>query len=238
MRMSLLSLLLLLLSSLPCLVRAGKYTEQGEKFLAEKEKELDVFKLNDSGFLYKVLEKGSGKFRVKDEHQKVKCSYVGYHMDYEAYPIFGDDEDQEMMPEEVMEGWKMALMNMVEGDRWEIYLPPKLAKEFGADITGEVFIFDMQLKEILGERKSIYGCSLTDDDKSFCSEREQQYIVTTETWDSDKIAEELERLTIVEQAGQIKGEQLEWFTQRSNILKQRQEEAAAGESSNPAGEEL
>jgi len=241
MRLRLLSLLLSSLSS--CSVLAGKYTEQGKKFLQEKEKELDVIKLDDSGFLYKVLEKGSGKFRVKDEHQKVKASYIGYRMNYDPYPIYGDEEDQEMMPEEVMDGWKIALMNMVEGDRWEIYLPPKLAQQFGADITGEVFIFDMQLKEILGEKKPIYPCSLsgneTGDEESFCNEREQSYIVTTESWDSAKIMAELERLEKVEQdaASQVKGEQLEWFQQRINILKQRQEQATE-DSSNPTGEEL
>ena len=240
MRMSLLSLLI---SSLTCFVLAGKYTEQGEKFLREKEQEPDVIKLDDSGFLFKVLEKGAGKFRVKDEHQKVKASYVGYRMDYEPYPIYGDDEDQEMMPEELMDGWKKALMNMVEGDRWEIYLPPHLAQQFGADITGEVFIFDMQLKEILGEKKSIYACSLNGNksanDVSICSEKEQSYIAKTKEWDLDKIVAELRRLQKVEQdsRSQVKGEQLEWFEQRINILKQRQEQAAK-ESSNPVGEEL
>ena len=51
----------------------------------------------------------------------------------------------------VIEGWTTALQNMVEGDRWEVYIPYDLA--YGTSGSGSIpgystLIFDMQLVEV------------------------------------------------------------------------------------------
>jgi len=56
----------------------------------------------------------------------------------------------------VVEGWQTVLQEMVEGDRWEIYIPYNLGYGtygFGSDVPGySTLIFDMQLVKIYTNR--------------------------------------------------------------------------------------
>lgn len=55
----------------------------------------------------------------------------------------------------VIEGWTTALQRMVEGDRWEVYIPYNLAYgTYGqSDIPGySTLIFDMYLEEVVTNR--------------------------------------------------------------------------------------
>lgn len=56
----------------------------------------------------------------------------------------------------VVEGWQTVLQEMVEGDRWEIYIPYNLGYGtygYGSDIPGySTLIFDMQLVKIYTNR--------------------------------------------------------------------------------------
>ena len=55
----------------------------------------------------------------------------------------------------VIEGWTTALQHMVEGDRWEVYIPYNLAYgTYGqSDIPGyATLIFDMQLVKVITNR--------------------------------------------------------------------------------------
>ena len=233
-------LLVLVLCSLLCLqfAEGRTYHEQGKEFLQTKALERDVYKLgDDSGVLYKVLEKGPGLYRAADQNQEVKTTWIGYHMDYEPYPIFGDEKEFQLVkPEELMECWRRVLLQMVEGDRWEVYCPPKLASQLGADITGEVFIFDMTMIEIVGEKKRVHACTI--DMTVACTDQEVAYIMKTEPWDTTKIDSELERLLKIEQDGMssMTPDKVLWFQQRISILKQRQTKQGSDNSS--AGNEL
>ena len=56
----------------------------------------------------------------------------------------------------VVEGWQTVLQEMVEGDRWEIYIPYNMgygAYGYGSDIPGySTLVFDMQLVRIYTRR--------------------------------------------------------------------------------------
>lgn len=56
----------------------------------------------------------------------------------------------------VVEGWQTVLQEMVEGDRWEIYIPYNLGYGtygYGSDVPGySTLIFDMQLVKIYTNR--------------------------------------------------------------------------------------
>ena len=57
-----------------------------------------------------------------------------------------------MSPSGIIPGFRMALLNMVEGDIWEIVIPPELA--YGSSGAGQMIgpnqtlIFDIELLEI------------------------------------------------------------------------------------------
>ncbi len=56
----------------------------------------------------------------------------------------------------LVEGWQTVLQEMVEGDRWEIYIPYNMgygAYGYGSDIPGySTLVFDMQLVRIYTRR--------------------------------------------------------------------------------------
>ena len=55
----------------------------------------------------------------------------------------------------VIEGWTTALQHMVEGDRWEVYIPSRLGygqAAMDAIPTNSTLIFDMQLVKVITSR--------------------------------------------------------------------------------------
>ena len=99
--------------------RASASNEKGLAFLAAKEKDSDVVKL-DSGMLYKVLRKGSGK-----AHPLVgtscECHYEGTLISGEKFDSSYDrGSPTSFAPNQVIKGWTEAMQLMVEGDKWEM----------------------------------------------------------------------------------------------------------------------
>ena len=64
------------------------------------------------------------------------------------------DISDEFKPDGVIEGWREALLMMVEGDKWELYIPSELAygdSGQGGDIgAGDVLVFTLHLLKING----------------------------------------------------------------------------------------
>merc|ERR1719253_2323608 len=84
-----------------------------------------------SGLQYKVLRAGDGK-----EHPTVdspcECHYEGRSAkDYPSGPKFDSSYDRgsptTFAPNQVIKGWTEAMQLMVEGDKWELYIPSDLA---------------------------------------------------------------------------------------------------------------
>ncbi len=107
---------------------------EGAEFLAKKEQETGVVKLN-SGLLYKVINEGNGqKPKATD---KVKCHYEGTLIDGTVFDSSYKRGQAATFPVNgVIQGWVEALQLMKEGAKWELYIPYNLA--YGAQGAGQL----------------------------------------------------------------------------------------------------
>lgn len=154
--------------------------EEGLDFLEDNKGKPGVISL-PSGLQYKVIKQGLGEFRLKNAEQKAKVQYLGTRTNHEPYHLFGDDAPQELAPHDVIGGWKEALMMMVEGDKWELYIPTHLSEQLGTKYEGNALIFDMEMIEITGEKVN-YG------------EKELAYKQKIQGWELSKVEAEFDRL--------------------------------------------
>jgi len=115
-------------------------------FLAENAKKEGVTTL-DSGLQYKVIASGDGKRPQKSD--EVTVHYRGTLIDGSEF----DSSHSRGKPatfgvDQVIPGWTEALQLMKEGDKWELYIPPKLG--YGALGGGKIppnsaLIFEVEL---------------------------------------------------------------------------------------------
>eukprot|EP00929_Paragymnodinium_shiwhaense_P104107 TRINITY_DN6812_c0_g1_i1.p1 TRINITY_DN6812_c0_g1~~TRINITY_DN6812_c0_g1_i1.p1 ORF type:complete len:209 (-),score=49.54 TRINITY_DN6812_c0_g1_i1:7-633(-) len=134
--------------------------ERGGAFL-EANKLKDGVVCLPSGLQYRVLEKGSGKFHP-NLSSRCECHYVGKLIDgtqFDSSIKGGVDGPRLIMPaviapEDVIAGWTEAMQLMVEGDKWELVLPPQLAYgEAGSPPkipAGAVLLFELEMMKIKG----------------------------------------------------------------------------------------
>jgi len=133
--------------------------EQGLKFLAENKKKEGVVEL-PSGLQYKVLRQGDGQ-----SHPSVsspcECHYEGRTAsNFPSGPKFDSSYDRgsptTFAPNQVIKGWTEAMQLMVEGDKWELYIPSDLAygdrgrpPKIGG---GDCLIFTIEIIKIKGAK--------------------------------------------------------------------------------------
>merc|ERR1740127_104425 len=128
---------------------------KGTAFLAEKEKEEGVVKL-PSGLLYKVLKKGDGTDHpTKDS--PCDCHYAGTLIDGTEFDSsYKRGQPTTFAPKQVIKGWTIAMQLMVEGDKWEMYIPSDLAygdRGAGGKIPGgAALVFQMEIIKIKGAK--------------------------------------------------------------------------------------
>jgi FKBP-type peptidyl-prolyl cis-trans isomerase FklB len=186
------SLLLVLL--LPFLGLASPQQE-GIDYLAENAGKPDVVTL-PSGLQYKVLKKGDGK-----HHPTLDSPGLWL---YEGRLISGDvfdgnygGEPSEFAPNQVIAGWTEAMQLMVEGDKWELYIPTELA--YGESGVGEMIpggsalIFIMELVEILGDKVPVLTCDVVSGDG--CNDKELKYVAKMKLKSIADQKKELHRLS-------------------------------------------
>ena len=117
-----------------------------------------------SGLQYKVLREGDG-----DAHPlastSCECHYEGRTAQEWSKSPQGKKFDSSydrgsptsFAPNGVIKGWTEAMQLMVEGDKWEMYIPSELGygdSGQGADIgPGDVLVFTMEIIKINGETK-------------------------------------------------------------------------------------
>eukprot|EP00747_Dinoflagellata_sp_TGD_P169630 gnl/TRDRNA2_/TRDRNA2_199090_c0_seq1.p1 gnl/TRDRNA2_/TRDRNA2_199090_c0~~gnl/TRDRNA2_/TRDRNA2_199090_c0_seq1.p1 ORF type:complete len:164 (+),score=24.24 gnl/TRDRNA2_/TRDRNA2_199090_c0_seq1:67-558(+) len=136
--------------------RVAASEESGEAFLARKAKEEGVMPLGPEapGMLYKVLRKGTG-----NAHPRVStpclCHYQGTLINGKKFDSSYDrGQPTTFAPSQVIKGWTVAMQKMVEGDKWEMYIPSKLA--YGAEghppviPRNAVLVFTMEIVKING----------------------------------------------------------------------------------------
>lgn len=130
---------------------------EGLKFLAEKEKETDVTKL-PSGLMYKVLKKGTGKHHPTAD-SPCDCHYAGSLISGKEFDSsYKRGAPTSFAPNQVIKGWTEAMQLMVEGDKWEMYIPSELAygdRGAGGSIPGNAaLVFQMEIIKIKGAKKA------------------------------------------------------------------------------------
>jgi len=219
----LLTSMILLINGLS-LVSAGS-NEASKVWLAENSKKEGVITL-PSGLQYKVVTKGVG-----DSHPTVDspclCHYEGKLIDETIFDSSYDrGEPTTFAPNQVIKGWTEAMQMMVEGDKWEMYIPSELA--YGDQGSppkiqgGDALIFTMEIIEITGDKVSAVKCNIFTDEN--CTDEEKAYlkkIVAKYGTDSDLFEDELERVNRVAtlNPGASKKNR-DWGARRGRILSQ------------------
>ena len=137
----------------PAVSGAERNSKDGEAFRVANRLKEGVLEM-ESGLQYRVVKAGSGA--VPTLKSKMAVHYRGRLIDgtefdssyKRGYPVV-------MTPSRLIPGFRMALLNMVEGDTWEVVIPPQLA--YGPSGAGQLIgpnqtlIFDIELLEITGD---------------------------------------------------------------------------------------
>jgi len=125
----------------------GKNLKEGEDFLAANAKK-DGVKTTASGLQYKVLKAGTGA--TPKPSDEVNVHYHGTLIDGTVFDSSVERGEPISFPVTgVIPGWVEALQLMKVGDKWQIYIPSKLA--YGERGSGpkigpnSALIFDVEL---------------------------------------------------------------------------------------------
>lgn len=131
--------------------------EAGVKFLADNKTKEGVITLS-SGLQYKVLEEGPGLESPKAS-TPCECHYKGRLLDGSEFDSsYKRGTPTTFAPNQVIKGWTEAMQMMVEGDKWEMYIPYELA--YGASgkppkiPAAATLVFIMEILKIKGETTS------------------------------------------------------------------------------------
>ena len=130
--------------------------EAGKVFLEANKAKEGVITL-PSGLQYRVIEEGAGL-----EHPTVgtpcECHYAGRLLDGTEFDSsYKRGTPSTFAPNQVIKGWTEAMQLMVQGDKWEMYIPFGLA--YGANgkppkiPPAATLIFIMEIVKIKGETK-------------------------------------------------------------------------------------
>jgi FKBP-type peptidyl-prolyl cis-trans isomerase FklB len=138
---------------------AGGKLNEAEKFFTENKKQKGVVEL-PSGLQYIVIEEGNGASPT--ETSTVKTHYKGMFTDGTVFDSsYERGEPSEFKVNGLIPGFTEALLLMVPGSKWKIFIPPHLGYgEHGSGGAGgigpnEILIFEIELLEVIydeGER--------------------------------------------------------------------------------------
>ena len=142
------------------------WRQQNEQAFNDLAENPDFIKLELKGYpgyiYYRVIQKGAGK-RVYYT-SKAEVYYKGWFVatNNDLNKTAGSVFDQRLFDDGetfnvtiasgIIEGWKIALQNMVEGDKWEVWIPYRLAyrEEGNGSIPGfSTLAFEIELIEAI-----------------------------------------------------------------------------------------
>merc|ERR1712230_334018 len=166
--------------------------EAGKKFLEENKAKEGVVTL-PSGLQYKILKKGSGAHHPTVD-SSCECHYEGTLIDGTEFDSsYKRGSPTSFAPNQVIKGWTEAMQLMVEGDKFEMYIPSDLAYgESGSPPKipgGSALVFRMEILKIKGGKVDAVTC----DPKSLegCNDREKSFIEKMKGSDAEKLKKEL-----------------------------------------------
>jgi FKBP-type peptidyl-prolyl cis-trans isomerase FklB len=131
---------------------AAKNLQEAADFLAQNGKREGV-QTTASGLQYRVLRQGDGPSPTVGD--SVRCKYRGTLLngtEFDNSDRYGGPAEFQIAPG-LIKGWIEALQKMHVGDKWQLFVPPKLAYETdppGPPIEpNSLLVFDIELLEIV-----------------------------------------------------------------------------------------
>ncbi|MGM9802851.1 MAG: FKBP-type peptidyl-prolyl cis-trans isomerase [Muribaculaceae bacterium] len=109
---------------------AKKNKEEGEAYAAQKLKE--GYQKTESGLVYKMLNEGAGETFTAD--QTIDIKYEGKLVNGQVFDSTNGDETRAMSPNQVVPGFREALLMLKPGAKIEVVIPGDLA--YGIDGRG------------------------------------------------------------------------------------------------------
>mmetsp|Transcript_16255 Transcript_16255/g.43665 ORF Transcript_16255/g.43665 Transcript_16255/m.43665 type:complete len:201 (+) Transcript_16255:122-724(+) len=191
---------------------------KGEQFLQDNKSKEGVITL-PSGLQYKVLVEGSGLKRPLVD-TPCDCHYLGTLIDGTQFDSsFDRGKPSTFAPNQVIKGWTEAMQLMVEGDKWEMYIPSELGYgDSGSPPKipgGAPLVFQMEILNINGPTVPADKCDPAT--KKGCSEREVSYVDKQASKSKADRAKELKRLQNMKTGG-TRPELAAWVNKRKKIL--------------------
>ena len=194
--------------------------EPGLAFLAENAHKPGVVTL-ESGLQYLILEQGNGT-EHPTSHTPCSCHFnVSYinRTQFDSSLLYGELAD--VHPNHIIPGWSEAIQQMVQGDKWMLYIPSELAYgETGLPPRIQpniALIYYVHLVEIRGATIPALQCNVTTQVR--CNDKERAYIQTSKHKHIDILTKELQRASTMKQK-KMKPELLDWLRRRIQILQQ------------------
>ena len=148
------------------------------------------------------------------------CHYAGTLMDGTTFDSSYDrGSPTTFAPNQVIAGWTEAMQLMVQGDKWEMYIPSELGYgDRGSPPKipgGAPLIFTMEILDITGGTTPAARCDPKT--KKGCDPRELEYLEKQMAKDDAARAKELARLSGMKLTG-TKPELASWLNKRKTIL--------------------
>ncbi len=140
---------------------ANKNQAEGDKFLAENKQKQDV-KTTRTGLQYRIVRQGNGATPALND--SVVAHYKGTLLNGQVFDSsYSRGEPATFPVKKVIPGWTEALQMMKVGDKWQLFIPSKLAygpEGFSPDIPpNSVLIFDIELLQV---KKAAGGAETVD----------------------------------------------------------------------------
>merc|ERR1712039_1134435 len=118
-------------------------------YMAAKAADPDVVKLS-SGLMYKVLESGPTSGPMPKVNTPCDVTYAGQLTNGQQF----DAGTTTFAPNQVIKGWTEAMQLMKEGDKWELYIPSRLAYGDRGSPSGKIkpgasLVFQLKINKVL-----------------------------------------------------------------------------------------
>merc|ERR1712094_92594 len=116
-----------------------------------------------SGLQYKVLQSGKGFYHPTVD-SPCDCHYAGTLIDGTEFDSsYKRGQPTTFAPNQVIKGWTESMQLMVEGDKWEMYIPSELGYGDGGSGDkikgGDVLVFRMEILKIKGGKVPAISCA-------------------------------------------------------------------------------
>ncbi len=187
-----------------------------------------------SGLQYKIIRTGLGNHHP-DYAAPAACHYKGTLIDgvTEFDSSYKRGTPSVFQPRQVIKGWTEAMQLMVEGDKWELYIPSDLAYGDSGSPPhikpGDALIFTMEIVQLKGTKvDDNFKVRCNVESGNNCNEKEVGYIekskkkYSSESSDSSSldaaIEKEIDRIKRISANGADTN--VDWANRRIRILNQ------------------